>query len=190
MKSPALEQKAMNILRDILQRLRDDEQGGYPCYRGEGRWNFASTTLPSVTPQELNTLFTFVGVTPDKVESLGDCENCVHADYHGNSRGWEHPCVSCRMPRMSNFVPLSSLRKKDLRLSARQLLIIENLVNGRWWGTGYVKSDLPYDHPVRQGQMTALSKALTGLQDRGLVHDMKVTNAGRIALKQHYDNEV
>ena len=94
--------KGLAALRDILKRMRWDDQGGYPSYYGNGRWGFVTTGLPQTTPDELNTLFAMVGVVPDKIESLGDCRDCAHS-IGGHERGYVRPCLDCKRPRMSNF---------------------------------------------------------------------------------------
>lgn len=98
----------IELLRTVLQRLRWDDQGGYPG-RVNGRWHFVSTGLPQVTPEELDALFSFAGIVPDEIQSLGECRQCKHA-VNGHEQGYRGPCLTCKRPKMSNFVPLR--RKK------------------------------------------------------------------------------
>ncbi len=106
--------KGMQVLRTVLQRLRWDDQGGYPS-RNNGKWNFISASLPQTTPEELDALFALVGVVPDEIVSLGDCKDCKHAVIkHGRrcEQGYAGPCLTCKRPRMSNFVPVKQLTRK------------------------------------------------------------------------------
>lgn len=108
------EHPGLDVLRKVLMRLRWDDQGGFVGYHGKGKWDFLSTALPQVTPEELNALMDLVGIVPDKIVSLGSCRNCAHSD-KGRERGYKPPCVSCKRPRMSNFQPkpkLVQLRRK------------------------------------------------------------------------------
>ena len=47
-----IQDTGMEMLRTVLRRLRWDDQGGYPGYRGNGRWDFVTAGLPQVTPEE------------------------------------------------------------------------------------------------------------------------------------------
>jgi len=106
------EHPGLAVLRKVLKKLRWDDQGGYVGYRGKGKWDFISTSLPHVTPEELNHLFDFVGIVPDKIVPLGSCRNCAHSE-NGREKGYRQPCSSCGRPRMTNFTPkLVQLRKK------------------------------------------------------------------------------
>lgn len=60
--------------------------------------------LPHVTPTQLDILFRFAGVTPDEIESRGDCADCANAD-NGHERGYAPPCNSCLRPYHDQFVP-------------------------------------------------------------------------------------
>ena len=95
--------RGIAALREILKQLRWDDQGGYPSYAGNGRWLFATTSLPQTTPEQLNALFAMVGIVPDKIESLGSCQECAHS-IGGHERGYVRPCLDCKRPKMSNFV--------------------------------------------------------------------------------------
>ena len=99
------EHPGLTALRNILKRKRWDEQGGYSGYKGEGKWDFISTGLPQVSPQELNELFALVGLEPDVIIPLGDCEDCAHSK-NGREQGYHGPCSPCKRPRMSNFTPI------------------------------------------------------------------------------------
>lgn len=96
------QQKGIDALRDVLQRMRSDDQGGYSLYQGNGKWAFVSTGLPQTTPEELNKLFALVGVEPDMIQSLGSCKTCRYS-IGGRSRGYARPCGSCKMPMASNW---------------------------------------------------------------------------------------
>jgi len=99
-------------LRDILKRMRWDDQGGYPGYFGNGRWGFVSTSMSQVTPEELNLLFALADITPDTIKTKGYCEDCVfakacHRDdglvtYHEQGYSSKE-CTECQRPKMSNF---------------------------------------------------------------------------------------
>lgn len=102
--------KGIEVLRTVLQRLRWDDQGGYPGLCRDGGWDFASTSLPQTTPDELNALFELAGIVPDPIVPLGSCGDCAHAD-GGRERGYANPCGSCKRPRMSNFVSRENLRR-------------------------------------------------------------------------------
>ncbi len=104
-----LEHPGLAVLRDVLKRMRWDDQGGYVGYEGDGKWSFVSTSLPSVTSEELNALFDLVGIKPDVIEPLGECKNCAHA-LNGRGQGYKGPCLTCKCPRMSNFVQLKTRR--------------------------------------------------------------------------------
>jgi len=100
--------EGIRVLGTVLRRLRWDDQGGYPgLYKGE--WDFASTSLPQTTPAELDALFKLAGIVPDEIVPLGSCRECAHAS-DGRERGYANPCGGCKRPRMSNFVPLASVR--------------------------------------------------------------------------------
>lgn len=110
---------ARKVLRAILKRMRWDDQGGYPS-RYDGKWQFVSAGLPQTTPAELDTLFAFAGIVPDEIQSLGDCETCKHSKlYADGSRGEQgystRECSTCKRPRMSNYEPLTKIRKKRTR---------------------------------------------------------------------------
>jgi len=92
------------ILRDILLHGRWDDQGGDVGYNGDGEWAFVSSSL-SVKPEQLNALYEFAGIEPHQIVSAGSCKDCKWSDSKGESRGYAQPCLSCLLPRMSNFEP-------------------------------------------------------------------------------------
>lgn len=100
----------LEVVKRLLHTMRDAAQGGYTSYRGDGQWSFAATSLPMVTPDELNTLFAMVGVKPDVVESKGNCNTCMFARPDGRDRGWDSPCSGCSRPVMSNYIPKRGLK--------------------------------------------------------------------------------
>lgn len=96
--------KGLAVLKRVLKKLRWDNQHGFPGYRGGGRWNFVSTGLPSVNPDELNALFAAVGVVPDVILPKGACRDCRFA-VNGHEQGYRGPCLRCTRPYHSNFKP-------------------------------------------------------------------------------------
>lgn len=94
---------ARQVLQAVLPTLRWDHSGGYP-QRIAGRWAPGQCALPHVTPTQLDILFRFAGVTPDEIESRGDCADCANAD-NGHERGYAPPCNSCLRPYHDQFVP-------------------------------------------------------------------------------------
>ncbi len=101
-------------LRAILKRKRDDKQGGYHG-RENGKWDFISSGLSGISPEEMDALFALAGIVPDEIVSKGDCKDCKHAVKKHNrwgEQGYEGPCLSCARPQMSNFVPCSKLDRK------------------------------------------------------------------------------
>lgn len=95
--------EGIEVLRRVLMRLRWDDQGGFPDYR-MGQWDFVTAGLPQVTPEELNVLMKLAGIVPDEIVPIGGCATCKFS-LAGRSRGWTAPCVSCKMPMMSNYKP-------------------------------------------------------------------------------------
>lgn len=105
---------ALKIVRRLLRAMRWDVQGGYPS-RHRGMWHFVSTGLGQVTPDELDKLFAFAGVTPDEIEVAGDCSDCANSA-NGRERGYVAPCVSCLRPsHINNFVPIDKLKRSKSR---------------------------------------------------------------------------
>jgi len=108
--------EAKELVGTILKRMRWDSQDGYPCYRGDGRWDFVSMGLPQVSPEELNKLFEFAGIEPDIIVPKGVCSEC------GNSiktdrgerveQGYSGYCRTCNRPRMSNWRPIGDDEKE------------------------------------------------------------------------------
>jgi hypothetical protein len=102
---------ALRVIRRLLREMRWDNQGGYPG-RSDGKWDFISTGIGQVTPDELDKLFVFAGMTPDEIEVVGPCSDCANSD-DGRERGYSAPCVSCLRPsHINNFVPLHTVTKK------------------------------------------------------------------------------
>lgn len=107
----------MDVLRRVLKRLRWDDQGGYPGYRGDGKWAFVSVGLPQVDADELNALLEFAGIVPDEIVPLGSCADCKFAIIYergtpAQERGYRSPCVGCMRPRHDRFVPCENPRAK------------------------------------------------------------------------------
>jgi hypothetical protein len=101
--------KRLNVLRDILLRLRWDDQGGFVSLHNR-RWDFVSTSLPQVTPEELDSLFKLVGIVPDEIVSAGLCKDCAFSA-EGYERGYAEPCCGCLRPLHSRFKPRKIKRK-------------------------------------------------------------------------------
>jgi hypothetical protein len=104
--NPTLEN--LEVLRTVLLRLRNDDQGGFNCYRAGvqelgGHWMFVSTALPQTTPDELDALMDLAGIIPDEIVPIGHCYKCKFSNEHGNERGYKEPCLTCKHPLMSNF---------------------------------------------------------------------------------------
>ncbi len=104
--------EGLEALRNVLKRMRWDDQGGYCSYGGNGKWHFVSTGLPQTTPEELNALFEMAGIVPDKIISKGSCSTCRHAkvgsDGKRYERGYEgRKCQPCKRPKMSNWAPMT-----------------------------------------------------------------------------------
>ncbi len=96
-------QRGLAALRRVLRGLRWNDQGGYPGYRGRGKWDFVSTGLPQTTPEDLNALFALANIKPDVIISRGDCKHCANSK-NGREQGYStRACFSCKKPRMSNF---------------------------------------------------------------------------------------
>lgn len=92
-------------LREVLFRLRWDNQDGFSGYRGDGKWDFTSTSIPQTTPEELNQLMDLAGIIPDEIKVVGRCEDCKHS-INGQERGYKQPCLTCLRPsHANNFEP-------------------------------------------------------------------------------------
>jgi len=175
--------KALHALRTVLKRRRSDEQGGY-MGRRDGRWDFTASSL-TVKAEELDALFEFAGITPDEIQPLGDCNRCIHAIFgvfqeRAFERGYDDPCGSCLRPKMSNFVPVTSLTRRQLRLSSTQRHILANIKAGRWWGSGFG----PFGaRPADNRLQRSYRSLLTG----GFIHHgdtVRLTVKGREALRR------
>lgn len=97
---------ARRVLQTLLRQLRWDRSGGYPGYVN-GRWS-GTRSLPAASPVQLDALFRFAGVTPDAIESRGDCADCANAK-DGRERGYDQPCVRCLRPYHDQFVPIAAV---------------------------------------------------------------------------------
>lgn len=105
-------QAARAAVRRILTDMRWDNQGGYAS-RWDGKWNFVSTALGQWTPEEVDALFAFAGMTADEIDVVGDCADCANS-HEGNERGYSAPCVSCLRPsHINHFVPLKDVKKRS-----------------------------------------------------------------------------
>ena len=101
---------AVCVVRRLLRDMRWDDQGGYAGRNG-GKWDFVSTSLGQVTPDELDELFEFAGMTADEIEIVGNCSDCANSN-EGYERGYAAPCGSCLRPsHINNFVPIDKLTK-------------------------------------------------------------------------------
>jgi len=179
--------KGMQVLRTILKRLRNKDQGGYADVGPDGKFKghaiFVSAGLPQATPEELDALFELAGITPDPIKVKGDCGDCVYGDAKsGGDLGWSQPCCSCSRPQMKNFVPLASITKSQLEISDTQAQLLENVKKGVWWAEGVAKKG-------ERSQLDACYRAEAGLKKRGMLvegmHGRRITNKGERALKNH-----
>lgn len=93
----------LDALRAALLGKRDADMGGFPGYRGEGKWDF-SACLIEVSPELLNSLLALAGITPDEIIPRGECQTCHWSD-DGHHRGWGVPCCGCSSPYMSRYAP-------------------------------------------------------------------------------------
>lgn len=110
--------EARDVIRKALVDMRWDQQGGYSgLYKGN--WNFISSGIGNFTPDQLDILFAFAGVTADEIEPVGACKDCANADEYGGERGYVEPCCSCTRPFHSNFVPMAKVRKRASAKAAR-----------------------------------------------------------------------
>ena len=91
----------LDILREALLELRWNDQDGYPSYLGNGKWSFVKTSI-WVTPDQLNALFKLANLRPDSIIPNGTCKDCIYSR-NGQERGYEHPCMTCKRPKMTNF---------------------------------------------------------------------------------------
>jgi hypothetical protein len=140
------EHPGLTALRKILRGTRDDEQGGYhdvgPDGKFAGHATFFSMPIGFATPEQLDVIFSLAGISPDPVIAKGSCEECVFSEPQkdGSVRdlGWNRPCVSCRRPKMSSFVPLASVKNSALRLTDDEATLLTNARENLWWATGLV----------------------------------------------------
>lgn len=102
---------ARAVLQRVLFDMRSPEQGGY-LSRTRGKWDFVSSSLGQLTPDELDALFAFAGIEPDEIEVVGSCWNCANSK-DGRERGYERPCLTCLRPsHINGFVPKERLEKR------------------------------------------------------------------------------
>lgn len=97
------------LVRNLLEKRRSEKQDGYRSLSKDGIWNFVSTTLGPVTPEELDALFAFAGIQPDPIEPLGTCSTCWNSSVVGarrSERGYRSPCVSCLRPKHDLWEPI------------------------------------------------------------------------------------
>lgn len=167
--SKSKEHPGIKVLRAILKSLRNTKQGGYHHFRG-GRWEREIAFAVNADPDDMAALCDLAGVVPDEIKINGSCEDCVHADHDGDGGGWRQPCCSCSHPKMTNFVPLSSLAKRQRTIdNAEQRQLLINYRDGGWWGIGIVTAPQFSDEWDRQ--MEDLRTMAAVLTDRGLVSD-------------------
>lgn len=138
------EKKGIVVLRAILRRMRNEKQGGYHNVGPDGKFvgTFrGSTSLPFAVAEELDALFALAGIVPEPIAVNGDCGDCIYGDARGGDLGWGQPCCSCSRPKMTNFVPLSSLTKTAFGITDTQATLLENVKSGAWWATGIVVAE-------------------------------------------------
>jgi len=106
---------ARKIIREMLLEMRSGKQGGYIGYGGDGKWSFVSTGVGPVEPQDLNTLFEFAGIVPDRIVPLGLCSACGNAqvldDGRRVERGYREPCDRCLRPKNDCWIPVAEAGK-------------------------------------------------------------------------------
>lgn len=174
------------VLRAVLRRKRLDDQGGYPDVRDGKFTGFVSTSLPQVTPEELDALFALAGVVPDAIVPLGDCDDCVSGNAAGGDLGWAEPCCSCKRPKMTNFVPLAALTRRDLRITDRERRVLENVRCNRWPSLGLVTAK---QFSAQWGRQVARAgRSVDALRSRGMWASSfgrkMLTRKGLASLKQ------
>lgn len=133
--------KGLEALRAILKRMRNDEQNSYHDVKNGKFSGFISRGFGQATPDELNAIFELAGIVPDGIQVNGTCKDCVFGNAGGGDLGWAQPCCSCSRPKMTNFVPLSSLMERSFVITDHQAHFLENVKNGVWWATGIVTAD-------------------------------------------------
>jgi hypothetical protein len=105
----ALVSKAdLEALGKALRALRWPDQGGYPGL-WKGKWSH--TSMVKLDPSATEAAFRLAGIVPDEIAALGLCADCEHA-IDGREQGYQGPCLTCKRPKMSNFVPASKLKRK------------------------------------------------------------------------------
>lgn len=186
-RTPAALRITLNVLREALKRQRDNEQDGYN-HLSDGK--FTERLLVAFTKEEADCLFEMVGLVPDPIVPLGECDDCANADAGGEHRGWDTPCSGCASPKMSNFVPLTALMQKR-KLSADEQTLMGNILRNDWWAEGFVDRALPVDSPQRHTQLARCHRLAVKIERRGLLRKShgrrsgwRVTNAGARSLKE------
>ncbi len=177
---------ALNVLREALKRERNEKQGGYDHMR-DGK--FTERLSVTFSKEEADCLFEMVGLVPDPIVPLGECDDCANADAGGVPRGWDIPCSGCASPKMSRFVPLTALMRKR-KLSADEQALMGNLLRDDRWSTGFVDRTLPFDSPQYNAQMARCERLAVKAERRSLIRKShgrrsgwRVTNAGALSLK-------
>lgn len=182
------EHPGIKVLRRAITGMRNDEQGGYDGFRN-GRWERDRVFGVDVSTADMAALCDLAGVVPDEIKINGHCEDCVHADDDGDEGGWRQPCCSCSRPKMTNFVPLSTLTKRRRTIDSedeRQLLVNYRSGMRVWWGTGIVHTS--YGEPGHSKSMERLRAMAERLKARGLIsdgamHGRRLLIPGKLALE-------
>jgi hypothetical protein len=182
-------------LREILRRMRSDDQDGYSDVGEDGKFTgtayFSGRGLGMATPEQLDALFDLAGIVPDPIAVNGSCSECVHGDARGGDLGWGRPCCGCSRPKMTHFVPLASVKDSALRLTDDQAQMLGNLL-GRvpgekrtWWATGIVTAK--QFSGAWNKQIDHCYRIREAMKERGLISgiDDRVTNKGERALALH-----
>jgi hypothetical protein len=177
----------VGTLRDAVRRERNERQDGY---KDVSQGKFVEGLTVRFSAEEANRLCAAVGITPDPIVPLGECDDCANADAGGENRGWDMPCSGCASPKMSNFVPLTALMQKR-KLSADEQMLMGNILRGDWWATGFVDRALPPESSQRHTEMAHCHRIAVKAERRGLLRKShgrlsgwRVTNAGARSLKE------
>lgn len=138
---------AILALSAALRRMRDSNQGGYhDCKDGSFSGSSLRTSFTiQVSGKELDALFALVGIVPDAIVPKGRCKDCVFVMANGSDRGWASPCSGCSRPIMDKFVPVSSLTKKSLKITADEYAVLDNIAHGQHPREGFSDRDLARD---------------------------------------------
>jgi hypothetical protein len=179
----------IKLLRTLLQRMRNSEQGGYDDVR-HGSF-VRAIPFPYPTVEELNALFSLAGIVPDAIPINGTCATCVFGNPRLGDQGWAQPCSSCSRPKMTNFVPLAAVRASALRLTKIQETYLRNVQAARWWATDIVTAPSePGSLRARRAQFNACERARKAMFERDMVRDSlghaSLTNKGMAALRRSF----